>query len=841
MTFKKLLISTLFFCLTLVSCEKDRNDPVAEPLNDCQPIEVINKSVFPSDSIFLSLPQGLPANDIRVDFLMNETPTDAFMMIELDSANRPYLIAPFNFSDPLSAGEIGLQFSKNETVLNCQDILISIKELPKADGYLENVVTRLIQMIDKRIRFLGYQPEDVKGDLNNLSAELLPFALSYALLEGEEANFSVHKLLNSEEPLIEGSISNEATIDLTNRLLAHVGFKELLVDEFDDKAIRKRPGGVMAKGCEGLTPEEIGRQMRIAADAFKYLDSNPKTGHKKGVRLQKTSDALILSGFVPALGGLSGATGALVFAYKKVYEGLYQTNFTSFSGFNYQIDSTALLEELACDPLRYEKATVTVKTKGWSLDRTIWETVFQAGGLAASKIQFKETGVKHINATRDNAFNITTAFTGKQLDNLAGSGHLDGETFKVEPKSCLVPINDYKYLYAKLTGEAFELKGNEGYVYPRKTGEAGLEVGLRSAFFAGNTAKKSTALKIKPVQINTDPSGSVNVTPGESLPVKVLLNDAFEKNIKAEADEGSVQMLNFESDGTPFAGVQNLLHLTPKDESKYPYILTVEHLSNRCIRGSEFAERRLKTLQIKSGVTVEIFSDDFGCLETGDKRLFQALVSDQNKTVTWQAFNETNENVAIGVNGEFTAPEENGTYLIIATSEADPTASDTTFLEVGNCYCNWNVVIGGKAFVGNEANFNETSFPGKVTVELSNDSNADVFFNLIFNLSDLPVSGTRFSTKLVQDKGNEGEWLVIGQSPNIIYNAPAGLDAEDKPSPSPTNLIMDLSLRGTTLKGHITGNIIQTSSVSGAQSSQPIEIQFQAEELNPAEGLWGCD
>ena len=63
-------------------------------------------------------------------------------------------------------------------------------------------------MTDKRIRFLGYQPQDVKGDLNNLNPELLPFALSYAMLEGEEADFSISKLLQAFKKLDDEQNSN---------------------------------------------------------------------------------------------------------------------------------------------------------------------------------------------------------------------------------------------------------------------------------------------------------------------------------------------------------------------------------------------------------------------------------------------------------------------------------------------------------------------------------------------------------------------------------------------------------------------------------------------------------
>ncbi len=826
--------SSVFFVLlyTVFSCSKSPK-PVTKPETNCLEISLSKSSVFPFDSVFVQLNPIESAQNLTVEFWQNDQNTGASMSLER-VGDKAFFLAPVNPSDPLSQGTVDAKFVNITDNSSCSSLALEIKSLPEANGYMEEISNLLQTLIEQKIAFLGYDTALLDGDLANLPIALAPFVIPYKLLNNTEGEFSLKSQLSSETNFYDSSIDNKSQIELAGRILQKYGFKEILardIEEFELNQVRKRPLKPLDFDCVGLDGNEIGRQMRISADAAKYLDPTSEQGKK----LAQTSDGALYTGIVPGLGTASAMAGGALFIYKKMYEGIYNSYFNSFTAFDFNISPIKQLEETACDPMPYTEAKVSVSSNDWSVDTSIWESFLQLVGFAASRINWA-------SKLQSVPFDASMAFTSKQIDNLASQGYLNNDKFNIDAKACSnIDITDNKFIYAGVTGDAFSVDQENMRVIPEKAGTSDLEVGPRVLFFGGNTISKTVQLDITPIQLSWDPS-TIRVTPGEQTQAQLRIYNALDKDIKVTEEKGATQQNGFVDLGLQYSGAWNYKIFTPSAENQYPYTIVAEHTSKRCLRGKPNAEPRIAVLGIDDGISVEVFSYDFGCLEGGETRQFEANVTGDNKEVTWSAYNETNEAVSISSTGNFKAPLSSGNYLVIATSVADQSAADTLVVEVGSCSCQWSLSGGGILSAGNNANFDRVTIPGRVALSLSDFDDISSLITIYFNDNYLPADGETTEFTLTQDQKDDDPWLFYTLKGNKIIAGPSPEDHKDVPQPAPSSLNVKLSRKGNSLKGQLNGNLVLQSVPPTSEATMTrVQVLFQAAEVDPSKNLFGCE
>lgn len=112
------------------------------------------------------------------------------------------------------------------------------------------------------------------------------------------------------------------------------------------------------------------------------------------------------------------------------------------------------------------------------------------------------------------------------------------------------------------------------------------------------------------------------------------------------------------------------------------------------------------------------------CIEAEGNVLMHASVTgiDDNR-VSWGAVHGS-----IDDDGLYTAPPEPVTDQIYATSVADPEASDTINLEVGNCSSYWKLTLSGDYFFSDSSDqiSHVPAGPGMFQIDFSHAENADI-------------------------------------------------------------------------------------------------------------------
>ena len=259
------------------------------------------------------------------------------------------------------------------------------------------------------------------------------------------------------------------------------------------------------------------------------------------------------------------------------------------------------------------------------------------------------------------------------------------------------------------------------------------------------------------------------------------------------------------------------------------------------MRNKPNAEPRIAIVTIQAGGTLEIITDDFGCLSPGETRQFEAVVQASEKQVSWAAFDESGASASISNTGLFEAPSLVGAYTIIATSLSDPSLADTTIVEVGNCSCTWSFSGGGIVDLGNNSTF--TVFPLADLAVFSFESDDDGLITLQFPSGYLPADGMKTSFQLLQNESKDPKtaWLLSSSIGNNLIFSPAGYDSDDKPSPGAVNLTISMKRNGSNISGLVIGQSVKTNTQSGSESIISIELKFEASLYDPENGFLGCE
>jgi hypothetical protein len=224
-------------------------------------------------------------------------------------------------------------------------------------------------------------------------------------------------------------------------------------------------------------------------------------------------------------------------------------------------------------------------------------------------------------------------------------------------------------------------------------------------------------------------------------------------------------------------------------------------LLKECLRGKSNAPARSSLMTIAAGLTVEVYSLESGCLEVGKTRDLD--VSRDNKNVTWSSFHESGNSMPISSTGLFKAPNQQGTYYIMATSAADASAVDTISVDVGNCECYLGFSDGGLSWTGDDTTFSKVVVPDYIVISRTGEMN---LFSFQFTSKNLPAEG---QTKLMQLNQGNKEWILTGAENLISVISPSEEEANGNSSPDSTGINLEITNNGHTLIGKITGSAVK--------------------------------
>ena len=829
--FKVLYILFIGVLLVLMACSKDETkggdpkeetkDPEIENLSICSNISIVEQSLFPIDKITVKGISDDLKNDITAEFWYKGEFTDLAMNVAEDENGESFIIAPIHPILPLEGGELQVVFKNGEGSLVCDPISFTINELPKANGYTKEVALALDVLLTQSTDYLGIDKALFAGDLENLNASYFPFAMIYNLLHNESTDFALLPFIENTDALDSNSVDKETVIDLSDRILKKYDLLDLIngkVDAFEQAVTAKNETltSIDPIDCENIDEDDLAMQMNQIWDTFNFsLEEKEKID-----KLALGASALSI---VPKISKAGALAGFAIFAFQKLAEGYQNTRLSQLNKLEFTIDPTNFIEESACDPVTYGNIKVWASTKGWEMDKDLFESLFQIGSLGLSFIS--------VDDATSTVLGAASLFTGEQLNNLKKQGYLDGDRVKIDSIAC-GPINIVKseYFYAKISGESFKLDEENTRVYPLKAGTSELEVGLELEAFGGVTISAKKELVIKPVSLNWVPNVEViKVTPGESIDLEVQLQNALNKELTVTTPEGAIQYIGFADDGVAFGGRQQYRLFTPSvaEIDKYPFTVTAVFDSQECLRGNEDAEPVKTSIIINADVPwyIEVYTLEDDCLAPGDYRQFDVNLSDEDIKVVWSAKHEDNSPANISSTGGFTAPQKLGKYYITATAEENSEVTHTLEIEVKKCTCSWEFSGGGFEHNYEQAwyNINGDMTNGTLQMNLHNDfynvGDEEMIVNM--DISFLPEIGETMTTGGLNDDNLANNLMTI-----------TGLHFPD-------TVVGPIGIYEVTItreNGHIEGSITGILRNTVAETEFPFELEFSA-----SEGLLSCE
>lgn len=751
-----------FTCISL-ACSKN-DDKIDTPIEaaECGLIELETQSVFPTDKLYINGIEDNLKEDLIVEFWHNNVFTGASMNVPIDENDKSYIIAPLHPELPLEGGELQLVFKDNTGEIICSPKLLIISELPKADGYTNEVTIGLQNLLKQRTDYLNLDEAILSGDLENIDPMSVPFALLYNLLHNEDAEFSLIPFLNNDEVLISESVDKTKSIDISNRLLKKYNVLEYInqnINDFEIENIRSKTGTAIKAssldGCFGLDAEDLAAQMKSAANT-EYSDPSTITGKY----FEDLSNAATAVGFFPPAATGATIVGGVIFLIQKVEEAYSKTRLSHFTQFEFSISNTDFLEETAC-PEPIITANVHAASDEWSMDKTLWEFALQVSSFIPTPAPTK--GNENIESF---GYGVASTFTSTQLNNLANQGVWENGILKIHPRECgPIDVLNTKYLMGRTNGSAFEVNytGDNGIeIYPIATGDDVIELSLRPEYFSGQTISSSRPLSLIPIELTWENPIEMPliIEPGDLVDLETHLKNAdpnlitLSSNLEVYTSIGEEGLDLFQEFNVADTYVKKYTYQTPVDQNKYPITVTAKYDSDKCFKGSTYGQPDIANVIIDIGKVI-VYTNDETCFESGETRDFDVEIYGNTNEVVWSATNEAGQGVPINQDGVFVAPETLGTYYIKASLVNSPQIFDTYSVEVvESCGCYWNFTGG---------NFETLPSYNKGYFRLDNSAGTIPFQINLYEIADVNSGADHIAIYLKSDDfiPSEGETITV--------------------------------------------------------------------------------
>ena len=749
--------------LLVVACGGDGpspttpDDPTADPPEGVQEIPAPSLSVAATASMEPLVLTGIPGgrDDLVAEISAPGTSSadsvgDYLLpLVPLDGGGYRLWI-PIHPVSITEGGGVDVRVRGDSTLVSAPAAL-TLDPLPAAPGAFAALVDSMQALLDLRFTALGTTRADVlAADWGALDPELVPFAVAQSALDDPANARDMRDLVAGSSDYLDFAGAAEIDLDLIDRLTAAGGALDavsaaLALERASAQAapaLSTMPGGPSAVVIS--TAADLDRAMEEAWEAAREIDPNSATGEL----LAGYGFALGAIGLVTGPGGavVTAGLGAGLWAYQTYLEGkskLLPREFVPGSLlFDVDIQS---FEEDRPGPGSWSNVRVSAQSEGWNLDKTVVDALFTiAGGAGAysSWVNRLEPAVQGI--VRQASGFAASLGLSKLAGNSDGIIEIPSEVWTD------IDITGEMWSEGRLgPGDAIELSAAQQYE-PVRSGERLLTVSTSPTRF-GDATPVLFRQPITVQQIGVSIlAASTSVEPNEVVELQILVENALDTDLSWTLSDGA----SWFSEPTDLGGgTWSAQAQMPSDGNQFPVTVTFQSTATGGARSTPGAPPRRGTLRLTSATV--IVDPPSAILQSGEPQQFSAVVlGADDQEVTWSAIGPSGD-VPISGEGLFTAPDEQGDYLITATSVAEPSAEGFANVTVTGV-CQWSLDIGGTSVSSTEAYH---QFAGPMQV-----------FQMSFGVD--PSAGTLISPGPVsQATGSWQDVIFAFQSGNSSWSA----------------------------------------------------------------------
>ena len=694
---------TFFTCSSLVLAGCTSSGDVGR-------VGVVTPPSYTCDDVVIERSSGRPTNPIGVSVVPSSFGAfPAFEVLDVERGEEfvvpvagtagqagAYFIVPVLPASPVVGGQVQLTLNDGDGE-SCEPVDFTIEELPEAPGAFAELTEEVGRLHTQTTQlFEPWFPEASDGETTDMT---LPLELAEDWLAGEENPNSIERvtegtaeisdLITPEaERLMDGLVAESGVLDEIAAVTDEVTEIADPPSDLPEPPQKQGPDG----GAEGSTGFCAGVGENMSAQMLSFL----MNGQGKVESFRDSTDLLLdgiglLNGVVGVLslaatGGVpnpvtaaSGAVGVTLSAYDLLADMTEHILPSELGTLDFDYDRATYLEDDEDLSGYWENVTVTAVNKEWNLDGRILEIVLKRATGGVSKAFFE----RH---TADALVEGTAKFlreTFVSAGTRAAMAHREEGAGLITIPSCEfgpVDISDPEFHWAEFvpSGEPALIDGDTSYVVVT-TGVGNLVVRAQGEKFNGSQAMLKQPVDAEPIKVTIDPPYA-DGDPGFTATFTVTVHHANDPSVDITLEPVGGHVLSHEQVAD---NVYQVTVATSEQREDFPARLRVESTSSTGLRALADAPPRVGAALIRSGGDI-VLSPWATCVEPGETTRFSAVVHGfDNQGVSWTA-----SGGSITADGQFTAPDQEGTYEVQATADADSTRTATARVTVAEtCQC----------------------------------------------------------------------------------------------------------------------------------------------------------
>lgn len=546
-----------------------------------------------------------------------------------------HTVIPYFFSDPMAGGTVELSFELDD--VRGEKMPVTVAALPRADGGWLDVMDALEEWIEARSLALGTAlAEIVATEPSKLDVYTLPIRLIHTYLYGENGN-GLRSIPNNpalEDPaLLDAMVAASDIASEIRRMAAGespISTEELWASESQEYAAQPAFAGLssasttsgkqVASAASMIRPAsgpstcvrngiEIATAQQLADGIRKMADSSKSEWGPLDVTEKALGAAFTVVGLDPGIVGKAAGLSSLVLALVQGYRARNAAAYPSLV-FNMQVfdfDGAPFDEDFTDAKGSWGEVTVDAFAEGW--DGSDF-----AVGLAQTFVSMgvgSYLGSKISDAWVEQFLLNIGLFVDEQIAGaiLSLVDFSNGLTTLCEKTWTDISVRDPRWINASASRGRFEVEELPTHFEfaPKKGVQAApfedyIRIETDHDEFHGRTTFSRMTASVAAISISTDTEIIVKQLGGKIDVVATVHNAenpeldwfATEGEWEGEARGMSVPV------GEKISTQWTRTHVAPKDETAYPYSITLEAISTTGLRESG-EPRRLQQVTVRLG------------------------------------------------------------------------------------------------------------------------------------------------------------------------------------------------------------------------------------------------
>lgn len=694
-----LQITLLFIVLTASNaCKKTTPEPEPIPVEEdaCLKIGFSSEQGNPLQRITIqNLPTAYQTGLSVLEIWVEGEDTNTFVPVEIEGNAHSFTV-PIHPIRPLEGGTVDLVLVNEE--LSCDPISFSISGLPKAPP---NTAKTTIDNLQSMANTLRAAAGTDKATLSAANFETLtPFEQNLKILQDfldEPTNpYSLEKIMAGEADLVSAADLNQ-TMEITDAIFMYTGFSAATAEALEE--MQASIGGKKQASAEfcftfpsNITnAEELSCTMTFSNSRAMSLDKDAPFWSS----LNEAGNMANTVGLFPPLSAPALVVGVGAFAAQSAVQAVHKCLPSSFEDLEYTVEKRSWLEDE--DKIeKWKDVKVIATSKGWEMDKFVIDLMLNflnIQGVASSAISNakkakdlylqKQQKVIELLPSSDD---LSLFAYGHFMNDIFGKyGKNSPDLIRIPPeKTKWIDINDTDYHSALAEGDAFQLDVLQQTIKPIKAGTSILTVRPIASKFGGQTIEKGKAnLEVIPIDVSTDRMLIPISKAGETLTLNGFIENAIDNSLEWETTAGELTFLEFEDTEL---GHEVYELKTSSDPEDYPILVTIESTSTTGARNPAYSPFPRRTSINISLSDLELSIDGETCLKPGEStNIVATMTGADNPAVIWTVDPDaTLITSSLGdVNtANFTAPDEEGSYKITATSVENPALEKSVRIRV---------------------------------------------------------------------------------------------------------------------------------------------------------------